>query len=214
MKTVPGVSSIISATPVAFSKAVMLRPSFPMSFPLRSSLGSSIRVLVTSFVTSQAYCWMERKIISRACSFLLLSIDFLYFSIAVCPSFWYLFSISRRKILRASFSLSFAISAIFPSSSSFFFCAWACFSFTSCSCFSRSCFLFSRSSNFLSSFASRSISLFSPSRSFASIRSFFLSIFADSVFASRTSAEASFFASSSIVSHFVFLSISFLFSHI
>jgi hypothetical protein len=56
IKTVSGVSSIIKATPVSFSKVVIFLPSLPINFPFISSLGISITVVVTSLVTSQAYC--------------------------------------------------------------------------------------------------------------------------------------------------------------
>ncbi len=44
----PGVSSIITSTPVAFSKALMLRPSLPIILPLMSSEGISTVVDITS----------------------------------------------------------------------------------------------------------------------------------------------------------------------
>ena len=47
---------MISATPAAFSKVVIFLPSFQISFHLMSSDGISISVVVTSEVTSDAYC--------------------------------------------------------------------------------------------------------------------------------------------------------------
>ena len=44
--TTPGVSSMITSTPVAFSKARMLRPSRPMMRPFISSLGMSTVLVV------------------------------------------------------------------------------------------------------------------------------------------------------------------------
>ena len=48
--TTPGVSSMITSTPVAFSKARMLRPSRPMMRPFISSLGISTVLVVVSAV--------------------------------------------------------------------------------------------------------------------------------------------------------------------
>ena len=48
--TTPGVSSMITSTPVAFSKARMLRPSRPMIRPFISSLGISTVLVVVSAV--------------------------------------------------------------------------------------------------------------------------------------------------------------------
>ncbi|MDP2395519.1 MAG: hypothetical protein Q8S84_08180 [bacterium] len=56
INTVSGVSSIINDTHAALSKVVIFLPSFPISFHLMSSEGIGIRVVVTSLVTSQAYC--------------------------------------------------------------------------------------------------------------------------------------------------------------
>jgi hypothetical protein len=56
INTVSGVSSIINATQVSFSKVVIFLPSLPISLPFKSSLGIFIRVVVTSLVTSEAYC--------------------------------------------------------------------------------------------------------------------------------------------------------------
>ncbi len=52
--TTPGVSSTITSTPVAFSKARMLRPSRPMIRPFMSSLGMSTVLVVVSAVWSAA----------------------------------------------------------------------------------------------------------------------------------------------------------------
>ena len=48
--TTPGVSSMITSTPVAFSKARMFRPSRPMIRPFISSLGMSTVLVVVSAV--------------------------------------------------------------------------------------------------------------------------------------------------------------------
>ena len=52
--TTPGVSSTITSTPVAFSKARMFRPSRPMIRPFISSLGMSTVLTVTSAVCDAA----------------------------------------------------------------------------------------------------------------------------------------------------------------
>ncbi len=52
--TTPGVSSMITSTPVAFSKARMLRPSRPMIRPFISSLGMSTVLVVVSAVCAAA----------------------------------------------------------------------------------------------------------------------------------------------------------------
>ena len=52
--TTPGVSSMITSTPVAFSKARMLRPSRPMMRPFISSLGMSTVLVVVSAVWAAA----------------------------------------------------------------------------------------------------------------------------------------------------------------
>jgi len=56
IKTVFGVSSIIKETQAIFSKVVIFLHSFQISFHFISSLGIAITVVVTSEVTSQAYC--------------------------------------------------------------------------------------------------------------------------------------------------------------
>jgi hypothetical protein len=56
MNTLSGVSSIIKATHAALSNVVIFLPSFHISLPFISSLGIGIIVVVTSLVTSQAYC--------------------------------------------------------------------------------------------------------------------------------------------------------------
>ena len=48
--TTPGVSSTMTSTPVAFSKARMFRPSRPMIRPFISSLGMSTVLTVVSAV--------------------------------------------------------------------------------------------------------------------------------------------------------------------
>ena len=65
--TTPGVSSTITSTPVAFSKARMFRPSRPMIRPFISSVGMSTVLTVVSAVCSAAYRWMAVARISRAC---------------------------------------------------------------------------------------------------------------------------------------------------
>ena len=52
--TTPGVSSMITSTPVAFSKARMFRPSRPMIRPFISSLGMSTVLVVVSAVWAAA----------------------------------------------------------------------------------------------------------------------------------------------------------------
>ena len=52
--TTPGVSSIITSTPVAFSNERMLRPSRPMMRPFISSFGISIVLVVASAVWAAA----------------------------------------------------------------------------------------------------------------------------------------------------------------
>ena len=52
--TTPGVSSMIRSTPVAFSKARMLRPSRPMMRPFISSLGMPTVLVVDSAVCGAA----------------------------------------------------------------------------------------------------------------------------------------------------------------
>ena len=63
--TTPGVSSMITSTPVAFSKARMLRPSRPMMRPFISSLGISTVLVVVSAVWAAAYRWSAVIRISR-----------------------------------------------------------------------------------------------------------------------------------------------------
>ncbi|MEA3386878.1 MAG: hypothetical protein U9Q66_00275 [Patescibacteria group bacterium] len=79
MKTLSGVSSIIRATSVAFSKATIFLHSLPISFHLRSSFGKGISVVVTSLVTSHAYCCIDLINISLATSFLFSSVVILCF---------------------------------------------------------------------------------------------------------------------------------------
>jgi hypothetical protein len=161
MNTVSGVSSIIRPTPAAFSKAVIFLHSLPISFHFISSLGISIIVVVTSLVTSQAYCWIDFSIISLASSFFLSSIPFLYFFITSTQSSENFSFISSKKSFLASSSDSFAISDILPSSSSFFSWrislssfSWSSFelslSYFSCIC-SSFCSIFSSLSNIFSS---------------------------------------------------------------
>ena len=52
--TTPGVSSMITSTPVAFSKARMFRPSRPMIRPFISSLGMPTVLVVVSAVWAAA----------------------------------------------------------------------------------------------------------------------------------------------------------------
>ena len=53
--TIPGVSSTITSTPVAFSKARIFRPSRPMIRPFMSSVGMSTVLTVVSAVCAAAY---------------------------------------------------------------------------------------------------------------------------------------------------------------
>ncbi len=57
-RTLSGVSSIITLTPVICSKARMLRPSRPMMRPFISSLGSGTAATTDSVVCSAASRWM------------------------------------------------------------------------------------------------------------------------------------------------------------
>jgi hypothetical protein len=91
-----------------------------MSFHLISSDGISINVVVTSLVTSDAYCCIDLKIISFAISFFESSILFLYFIITSFHSSSYLDFISSIYNIFASFSVNLAISDNFQSSSIFF----------------------------------------------------------------------------------------------
>ena len=52
--TTPGVSSMITSTPVVFSKLRMLRPSRPITRPFMSSLGIATVLTVWSLVCSAA----------------------------------------------------------------------------------------------------------------------------------------------------------------
>ena len=61
-----GVSSMITSTPVAVSKARMFRPSRPMMRPFISSLGSATAATVVSAVCSAASRWMAMAMIRRA----------------------------------------------------------------------------------------------------------------------------------------------------
>ena len=64
--TTPGVSSMITSTPVAFSNARMFRPSRPMMRPFISSLGISTVLVVASAVWEAAKRWIEVSSISLA----------------------------------------------------------------------------------------------------------------------------------------------------
>ena len=64
--TTPGVSSMMTSTPVAFSSARMLRPSRPMMRPFISSLGMSTVLVVASAVWAAAKRWIEVISISLA----------------------------------------------------------------------------------------------------------------------------------------------------
>ena len=71
--TVSGVSSTIRSTPLACSRALILRPSRPISRPFISSLGRGTLVTVVSEATSEAQRWIVSARIScafwLACSF-------------------------------------------------------------------------------------------------------------------------------------------------
>ncbi len=66
MTIASGVSSMIRSTPVAASRARMLRPSRPMMRPFRSSEGSSTTETVASTTVSDASRWMAMPMIRRA----------------------------------------------------------------------------------------------------------------------------------------------------
>ena len=59
--TIPGVSSTITSTPVAFSNARIFLPSRPMIRPFISSLGISTVLTVTSAVCDAAYALDGRR---------------------------------------------------------------------------------------------------------------------------------------------------------
>ena len=62
----PGVSSTMSSTPVASSRARMLRPSRPMMRPFMSSLGRSTTDTVVSMACSAALRWIASVMICLA----------------------------------------------------------------------------------------------------------------------------------------------------
>ena len=64
--TACGVSSMITSTPVRFSRARMLRPSRPMMRPLRSSEGSWTTETVVSAVWPEAVRWIATERMLRA----------------------------------------------------------------------------------------------------------------------------------------------------
>lgn len=114
-KTVSGASSMMSETPVAFSKAIIFLPSFPMSFPLRSSLSSVTSVCVVSPVTSHAYCCIELMRSSRVISTSRDLRSFFFFSISFNISFSYLSSVCFMRSSFASSVESLEIFSSFPS---------------------------------------------------------------------------------------------------
>ncbi len=156
IKTVSGVSSIIKATHAAFSKVVIFLHSFHISFHFISSEGISIKVVVTSLVTSQAYCWIDFKIISFAISCFSSSNLFLYFFITPIPSSAYFVFISSKNNLRASFSDKLDISDNLPSNSFIFSLIRTFSSFNNSSFEFKISNLFSICSNLLSIFSSLS----------------------------------------------------------
>ncbi len=66
--TRPGVSSMITSTPVAFSKLLMFRPSRPITRPLSASSVMATLLVVCSLVCSLAYFWMAATMICRLLS--------------------------------------------------------------------------------------------------------------------------------------------------
>ena len=94
--TAPGVSSTIRSTPVAVSRARMLRPSRPMMRPFISSLGRSTTETVLSTTWSAATRWMASEMIRLA---------------RLLPS-WVASSSMRRTILAASMRASFSMARI------------------------------------------------------------------------------------------------------
>ncbi len=66
--TSPGVSSMMTSTPVAFSKLLMFLPSLPITRPLRASSVMATLLVVCSLVCSEAYFWMAATMICRALS--------------------------------------------------------------------------------------------------------------------------------------------------
>ena len=161
IKTVSGVSSIIRETQQHFSKVVIFLHSLPISFHFKSSLGICISVIVTSLVTSEAYCWIAFKMISLASSFLLSSICCLCLTIKSFQSFSNFILISFKNSSLASSTVSLDISSSFQSNSIFFFSNSSFFLFIASSFLTKLSCLFSTFSIFLSSFSSFSKTLVS-----------------------------------------------------
>ena len=108
---------MMSDTPVAFSNAMILRHSFPMILPFRSSLSSCTIVCVLSPVTSPAYCWILLMRISRAISASRFLSSFFFFSIRLTISRSYISSVDCMRSAFASSVDSRAIdSSLVPSS--------------------------------------------------------------------------------------------------
>ena len=63
--TAPGVSSMITSTPVRFSSARMLRPSRPMMRPFISSDGSVTLETVVDAACAEAVRWMPIEMMLR-----------------------------------------------------------------------------------------------------------------------------------------------------
>lgn len=155
---------MMSDTPVAFSNAIILRPSFQIIFPLRSSLSSCTIVCVVSPVTSPAYCCIDFMSISRAISASRFLYSFFFFSISPTISFSYRSSVYCMRS-------SFAASAESPATCSSFLLISPCLDsrFESCSStrdsfFRSSSLAPSSSSYFVSIFCSFSVSRLSCSR--------------------------------------------------
>ncbi len=124
--TTPGVSSIITSTPVIFSKARMLRPSRPMTRPFISSFGMSTVLVVDSAVCAAAYRCNAKRSVSRACSSQRSAVFFSCFRIsAPCSSISSWSSFFRTISFASSFDRfarsykTWSCAAIFCSNSAF-----------------------------------------------------------------------------------------------
>lgn len=152
---------MMSETPVAFSKAIMFLPSFPIIFPLRSSLSRVTSVCVVSPVTSPAYCWIAFIMISLEISCSRVLYSFFFFSMRARISFSYDCSIFSKSSSFASSFENHEISSSLPMSDCSFFSMVFLRREISRSFSERELDRFSRSSYFSSIFFSFSVSRFS-----------------------------------------------------
>ncbi len=166
--TASGVSSIITSTPVAISKARIFLPSLPITRPFISSLGKATTLTVDSTVCSAAHLWIARLIISLA---FLATVPCNSSSCLLINTAFSAFNSSFRRLSKICFASSADKEAIFCSrsfSSAISAFSWLSFAFRASSCFlTFSCrpsvsFSFrSRSSRRRSMFSSFCASLFS-----------------------------------------------------